>query len=105
MRDTPPDRSVQQRMEALERANEVRIYRAGLKRDIKAGRVDAISLLEDPPEGIETMKLFDLLCAIPKLGRVKVNRIVVNCRVSPSRTIGGLTMRQRGEIISYLRRR
>ena len=33
-----PERSLVQRMEALERANEIRTRRAQLKRDLKGGR-------------------------------------------------------------------
>lgn len=100
-----PERSLQQRMNALERANKVRTYRADLKRDIKAGRKDVVGVLRDLPEQIETMKLFDLMLAVPKFGRTKVNRIFVQCRISPSKTVGGISERQLGEVISYLRRR
>ena len=34
-----PERSLVQRMEALQRANEIRTKRATLKRDLKAGKV------------------------------------------------------------------
>lgn len=99
-----PDRSLQQRMAALKVANEIRSQRANFKRNLKAGRVDALSVILDPPEWMQTMHLFDLLISVPKYGRVKVNRILTQCRISPSKTIGGLSERQRGEIISYLQR-
>jgi len=99
-----PDRSLVQRMEALGHANEVRTERAVLKRDLKAGREQVHDLILEPPELLETMKLFDLLLACPKYGRVKVNKILVQCRISPSKTIGGLSLRQRAEIVSMLRR-
>ena len=99
-----PERSLVQRMEALERANEIRTQRAALKRDLKAGRRQIHGLLLDPPEYLLTAKVFDLLLAVPKYGRVKVNRILTQCRISPSKTIGGLSERQRGELVSYLRR-
>lgn len=99
-----PERSLVQRMDALERANEVRTRRARLKRDLKAGRVQIHGLLLDPPEWLETAKAFDLLLAVPKYGRVKVNRILNHCRISPSKTIGGLSERQRKELVSYLGR-
>jgi hypothetical protein len=69
-----PDRSLKQRMDALTTANVIRTWRAGLKRDLKAGRVDVIDLLIDPPEKLETMKVFDLLLAAPKYGRVNWTR-------------------------------
>ncbi len=99
-----PERSLTQRMDALRRANEIRTRRARLKRDLKAGRVKIHALLLDPPEYLQTAKVFDLLVAVPKYGRVKANRILTHCRISPSKTIGGLSERQRNELVSYLRR-
>jgi hypothetical protein len=99
-----PERSLTQRMDALQRANEIRTRRAKLKRDLKAGRQQIHGLLLDPPEYVLTAKVFDLLLAVPKYGRVKVNRILTHCRISPSKTIGGLSERQRNELVSYLRR-
>ncbi|SEH14316.1 integration host factor, actinobacterial type [Thermoleophilum album] len=99
-----PERSLAQRMEALRRANEIRTRRARLKRDLKAGRVRIDELLLDPPDYVLTAKVFDLLLAVPKFGRVKVNRALTHCRISPSKTIGGLSERQRNELVAYLRR-
>ena len=99
-----PERSLVQRMEALQRANEIRTRRAALKRDLKAGRSSIHVLLLEPPEYIETAKVFDMLLAVPKYGRVKVNKVLQVCRISPSKTIGGLSERQRAELISMLRR-
>jgi hypothetical protein len=97
-----PERSLNQRMDALKRANEIRTQRARLKRDLKAGRAKIHGLLLDPPDYLLTAKVFDLLLAVPKYGRVKVNRILTHCRISPSKTIGGLSDRQRNELVSYL---
>lgn len=100
-----PERSLIQRMDALERGNGIRTFRKHLKQDLKAGRAEISGILLDPPEEILTMKLFDLLLAVPKYGRTKINRILVQCRISHSKTIGGLSERQRGEIVAYMRRR
>jgi hypothetical protein len=99
-----PERSLVQRMEALERANQIRTRRAQLKRDLKGGRSSIHDLLLEPPEFVETAKVFDMLLAVPKYGRVKVNKVLVQCRISPSKTIGGLSQRQRTELVSMLRR-
>ena len=100
-----PARSHDQRMRALEAANEIRTRRAQLKRDLKAGKAQIEGLLLDPPGFLETAKVFDMMLAVPKYGRVKVNRILNQCRVSPSKTIGGLSVRQRSELVALLRRR
>ena len=99
-----PERSLDQRMDALSRANDIRSKRAQLKRDLKASKVEIQTLLMDPPEYVLTAKVFDMLLAVPKYGRVKTNRILNNCRISPSKTIGGLSERQRNELVSHLRK-
>lgn len=101
---TAPERTHEQRMSALGNANKIRSERAALKRSLKAGQVSVLDILMEPSERLETMKVFDLLLACPKYGRVKVNKILNVCRVSPSKTIGGLSQRQRTEILSMLRR-
>lgn len=99
-----PARSREQRMRALLRANRVRVRRAECKRDLKAGRVSIHDLLLDPPDWLLTGKVFDFLLATPKYGRVKVNKTLLQCRISPSKTVGGMTERQRTELVSMLRR-
>lgn len=99
------ERSEKQRHDALLRANEVRVYRANLKRDLKAGRKSICNLLLDPPELLETAKVFDMLLAVPKYGRVKANKMLVQCRISPSKTFGSMSERQRQEIVALLRSR
>jgi RNA-binding protein YlmH len=91
-------------MKALRRANEIRTARAQLKRDLKAGKVKVEQLLIDPPEYVLSAKAFDMIIAVPKYGRVKANKILSQCRISPSKTIGGLSERQRGELVAFLRR-
>ena len=100
-----PERSLTQRMEALQRANDVRSRRAQLKRDLKAGRQHIHELLLNPPEYLLSAKVFDLLLAVPKYGRVKVNKILGQYRISPSKTLGGLSERQRAELVVLMRRR
>jgi S13-like protein len=99
-----PERSLLQRMDALQRANEIRTRRAQLKKDLKGGRVSIHTLLREPPDFVETAKVFDMLLAVPKYGRVKANKVLQQCRISPSKTIGGLSERQRSELVSLLHR-
>src|SRR5436853_2511669 len=99
-----PERSLLQRMEALQRANEIRTKRAQLKRDLKAGRSSIRQLLLKPPDFVETAKVVDMLLAVPKYGRVKVDKILRTCKISPSKTVGGLSERQRNELVGLLRR-
>ena len=88
-------------MDALRRANEVRALRAQLKRDLNAGRVSIGALLHDPPPFLETAKVFDMLLALPRHGRVKATKILASCRVSPSTTFGVLSERQRTDLAGH----
>ena len=99
---TAPSRTLEQRRQALQLANRIRSRRSVLKVDLKAGRVSPRELLLNPPEYVETMKVVALLMAVPKFGRVKVNRTLARCCVSPSKTIGGMSSRQRAELVSLL---
>ena len=99
-----PERSLDQRMEALRRANEIRVRRAQLKKDLKDGRVKVERILGNPPDYVETAKVFDILMAVPKFGRVKAARFLNQCRISQSKTVGGLSERQRAELIGLFNR-
>lgn len=114
MQTSPPTRDHGQRMDALARANSVRSGRARLKRalhDDTTGLlivrvVNAPESVADeygiPAGGMLTMPLFPALLATRKLGRVKVNRLLAAERISPSKTLGGLTDRQRDAITAAL---
>ena len=99
-----PVRSLDQRMEALQRANDIRVRRAQLKKDLKDGRIQIDDILIEPPEYVATAKVFDILVAVPKFGRVKAGKLLTQCRISQSKTVGGLSERQRGELVTLLHR-
>jgi hypothetical protein len=99
-----PARSLDQRMDALKRANDVRVKRAQLKKDLKDGKVKIQTILGNPPEYVETAKVVDILMAVPKFGRVKAGRFLNVCKISPSKTVGGLSERQRTELIGLFNR-
>lgn len=82
-----------QRTAALLLANDIRSKRARLKQSIAFGEADARELLRgEIPDYANTMKLSKLLCAVPKVGKVKADKIIRQtarrdiplCRVSPT---------------------
>lgn len=99
-----PERSLDQRMEALRRANDIRSRRAQLKKDLKSGEMDISTVISSPPEYVLTAKVFDMLLAVPKYGKVKATRFLNTCRISQGKTIGGLSDRQRSELLELLHR-
>lgn len=105
----PPDRSTAQRMTALAQANRIRTYRKDLKAELKRGHDDAGRrvrvydvLAQRHHPMLDTMKVYDLLKATPKVSRVKATTILNRARVSPSKTLGGLTDRQVRELTLVL---
>lgn len=98
-----PVRTLEQRLEALRRANDIRSRRARLKKDLKEGSIKIDQLLNDPPEFIKTAKVVDVLLAVPNCGKVKSTKVLNHCRISPNKTVGGLSERQRRELISFFR--
>ena len=90
-------------MDALRRANDIRVARARLKRDLKSGTVRVEEILADPPDYVGTAKVFDMLMAVPKFGRVKAGRFLNQCRISQSKTVAGLSERQRQELVELFR--
>lgn len=97
-----PHRSLQQRRAALRKANKIRTRRAQLKRELKARKASPLDLFEDPL--CDTMKAYDFLVSIPKVGRTKANRMLTQARISPSKTLGGMTARQRRELLDLVPR-
>lgn len=103
-----PQRSLAQRMEALKRANDIRSRRARFKHQMKVtgrgekgedeARKRAADVATAVPGWAETMKVLDLLMSIPKVGRVKANRLMNQCQISHSKTVGGMSERQRREL-------
>jgi hypothetical protein len=96
-----PTRTLEQRMTALKHAQEIRLYRARLKQEVKSGEVDVVDLMDDPL--CETMKVGDALIAQHRVGKTKRNRILTKTGISPGRSFGGLSERQREELIDALR--
>src|ERR1700752_1644672 len=93
-----PVRSLDQRREALKRANDIRVKRAQVKKDRKSGTISIEQILGEPPEYVSTAKVFDMLMAVPKFGRVRAGRLLKQCRISQSKTVGGLSERQRAAL-------
>lgn len=97
-----PERTSQERRNALEEANRVRFARAATKRDLKSGELSIYDLLMDPSEEQRGAKVEEMLLAVRGLGRIKVTRVLREAGVSRSKTLVGLTHGQRDRLIRAL---
>jgi hypothetical protein len=97
-----PERTSEERRNALEEANRVRFARADAKRDLKDGALHIYDLLMDPSEELKGAKVEEMLLAVRGMGRVKVTRIMREAGVSRSKTLVGLTHGQRDRLLEAL---
>lgn len=101
-----PERTQQQRIAALQNANRIRTARAEWKKAAARGQATPSprGLLIEPPAEFENMKVFDVLMAMPKVGRVRAQRWMRSAGVSASKTVKGLSVRQRAELLALMPR-
>ena len=98
---TPP-RDLQQRREALKRANEIRIWRSHLKRRVHDLEVLFHELIVDPDPWLESMQVRHLLRQVPTFGVTRVTKMMRAVGISPTRSIGALTQRQRDDLLAIV---
>lgn len=91
----PGERGTAQCMEALARANEVRLARAALKREIAAGRRSVTEVIMDSPWEAESMSLSELLCSQSRWGRARSRKLLASAALGEGKKVGSLTERQR----------
>ena len=84
-----------QHMQALARANEVRLARAQLKRDISAGRRGIVDVIRDCPWEAESMSVSELLCSQRRWGRARSRKLIASLQLGESKRLGTFTQRQR----------
>jgi len=89
-------------MQALARANEVRLARAALKRDISAGRRSVSEVILDTPWESESMSLSELLCSQRRWGRARSRKLLSPIALSEGKRVGTLTERQRRILVTAL---
>jgi hypothetical protein len=92
-------------MQALERANRVRLARAELKRSIARGDVEASEVVRDCPWETESMTLAELLTSQRRWGRTRARKFLLGVALSENKRLGTLTARQRALLAAALSER
>ena len=80
--------SAPQHLQALERANAVRLARAALKRAVAAGEISAADIILDAPWEAESMTVADLLTSQRRWGHTRCRRFLQSIPLSESKTVG-----------------
>ena len=102
MGDTASASGGDQHLRALERANEVRLARAELKRQIAAEEISASHVILDCPWEASSMSISDLLMCQRRWGRARCRRLLVSLGVPENKQIETLTQRQRSALAAVL---
>jgi len=91
-----------QHIQALARANRVRLARAELKRLIARGDVEVADVVRECPWQTESMSLAELLTSQRRWGRTRARKFLLGLALSENKRLGTLTTRQRALLCSEL---
>ncbi len=91
-----------QHMQALARANRVRLARAELKRQVADGELTASEVITECPWEAESMAVADLLASQRRWGRTRCRKFLASIPMSETKTIGSMTERQRRTLAALL---
>jgi hypothetical protein len=94
-----------QHMRALARANEVRLARAQLKREVGAGKRGIISVIRGCPWEAESMSVSELLCSQRRWGRARSRKLISALHINENKQLGTFTQRQRDLLADALEQR
>lgn len=92
-----------QRLAALERANQIRLARASLKRRIALGEVAAADVLLTCPPEASSWPIGELLMSQRRWGSSRCRKFLSGNQLVETKPIGTLTERQRRVLASSLR--
>jgi hypothetical protein len=91
-----------QHMRALQRANEVRLARAELKRKVAVGELDVADVIGRCPWEAHSMAVADLLMSQRRWGQTRCRKFLTQIPMSERKTIGSMTDRQRRTLAAML---
>ena len=91
-----------QHMQALQRANAVRLARAELKRRVADGDLSAAEVILDSPWEAESMTVSELLTSQRRWGHTRCRKFLQAVPMSEHKTIGSMTDRQRSALAGQL---
>jgi hypothetical protein len=89
-------------MRALERANQVRLARAELKRRVAVGETTASEVILERPWEADSMAVADLLMSQRRWGQTRCRKFLAQVPMSEKKTIGSMTERQSRTLAAML---
>jgi hypothetical protein len=102
MTQTALKTSEPQRLRALERANQIRLARAALKRSIAVGQVSAAEVILQCPDAASSWPIGELLMSQRRWGSTRCRKFLSRNHIVETKPVGTLTERQRRILASTL---
>lgn len=97
--------AVTQRVHALERANQVRMDRTKIKRDLGAGILEIDIVLTEKPAAVCRVPVYEILQWMPHVGPVRARKMIhdhAEAIVSESLPLGSLGPRSRERLTAQI---
>jgi hypothetical protein len=91
-----------QHMRALARANEVRLARAQMKREIASGHRSVLDVVRECPWEAESMTVGELLRSQRRWGRARSRKLINSVGLTENKQLGSFTQRQRDLLVAAL---
>jgi hypothetical protein len=91
-----------QYLRALDRANEVRLARADLKRRVATGETSVAEVVLQCPWEAQSMTVADLLMSQRRWGVSRCRKFLAQIPMSEAKTVGTMTDRQRHTLAAML---
>lgn len=91
-----------QHMQALQRANEVRLARAELKRKVTDGTTTVAEVIVECPWESASMPIAELLMSQRRWGATRCSKFLTSIALPETKTVGSMTDRQRSLLAGAL---
>jgi len=91
-----------QHMKALQRANEVRLARAELKRNIAEGAIAVNEVILACPWEAASMTIAELLTSQRRWGTARCRKFLAGIGMPETKTVGSMTERQRSLLAALI---
>jgi type II secretory pathway predicted ATPase ExeA len=98
-----PKLTVEEKKQALKKAQQVRSQRAKIRQELKAGKTTIRKVLENiDNDVVAKMRVAYLLESLPRIGKVRTRKIMNDIGIDETRRIQGLGNRQKQALIERL---
>lgn len=98
-----PKLSIEEKKQALKKAQQVRSQRAEIRKELKAGKTTIRKVLESiDNDVVAKMRVAYLLESLPRIGKVRTRKIMNDIGIDETRRIQGLGNRQKQALIERL---